>query len=253
MSDPAELHEDRVGRDERHRGGQEDRRDQQCEQQVPAAEPEAGKAVGDERARDNGADHADDCDQDRVQQQQRKVDELPDLGVVLPLRREGERWLERAPRARPGDQPGAGVGRIDELALLAALRDKRQLANGAVDREPGRRRSSGPRTRRSPGRMAGTASGAGSSARRFGSIVIALWSSGDRKATMIAIIASVRIVGACDRGGVARPSPASLDEAGRLADAADLVDGFHGCLTARRRSRPSAGRLGTARPSPGGQ
>ena len=59
--DPAELDEDRVGRDDRHRGGQEDRRDEQQEQQVPAGEPEAGEAVGHERARDERPDHPDDA------------------------------------------------------------------------------------------------------------------------------------------------------------------------------------------------
>ena len=46
----------------------------------------------------------------------------------------------------------------------------------------------------------------------------------------------------CDRGGVSRSSPAAIDDARRLPDPADLLDSFHGCLTARRRSRPSAGR-----------
>ena len=46
---PAELREDRVGRDERDLEGQDDRGDQDDEQGVVEREPEPGEAIGDER------------------------------------------------------------------------------------------------------------------------------------------------------------------------------------------------------------
>ena len=99
-------------------------------------EPEPGEAVRDERAREQRPDRPDDRDRDRVEQQPRVVDEVPDLARSSPsAARSTQTALERPPRALPGDRRRVGCGRVDERALLPARLDQRELADVAVDRD----------------------------------------------------------------------------------------------------------------------
>ena len=134
--DPAELDEDRVGRDERHRGRQEDRRDQQREQQ------RSGRGTGTGRSRTRRA-----CTTATVpimpirasaivlNSSRGIVDLVPDVGVVRPLRRERPRRGQRPPRASHMIRPGGGVRRVDELALLRPFLTSASSRVRAVDRD----------------------------------------------------------------------------------------------------------------------
>ena len=133
-ADPSELDEQRVRRDDRHRVRQEDRRDQQREQQVPARESEAREPVRHEGAGEHRPDRPDDRQRERVEQQARIVDQVPDFGEVLQVRGERPRRLERPPRSLPHDRRRRRIARIDELALGPPRLQQRQLAGRAVER-----------------------------------------------------------------------------------------------------------------------
>src|SRR5439155_23397252 len=95
-----------------------------------------GEAVRDERAGQRGSDRADDRDGERVEEQARVVELVPDVAEVLPVRVELPRGLQCPPRALPRDERCIRTGcRIGELAGGSALSDQGKVTRRARDRD----------------------------------------------------------------------------------------------------------------------
>ena len=95
---------------------------------------EARESVRHEGAGEHGPDRPDDRQRERVEQQARIVDQVPDFGKVRQLRGERPRRLERAPRSLPHDRRRRRIARVHELALCPPRLQQRQLAGRAVER-----------------------------------------------------------------------------------------------------------------------
>ena len=146
-------------RQERHLERQDDRRDQDEEEDVLAGEPEPGEAVGHEDRRQHRADRAEERDPERVAQQPREVQLVPDRRVVVDERRERPRLLEGPPATLPLDRRRRRVGRVDERCST------RGPARSSI-RCARRRRRSGPCRSGTPGPRTCPVCGAGRPDRR---------------------------------------------------------------------------------------
>ena len=156
---PAEVDEDRVGRDECHRRGQEDRRQQQQEQEAAAREAEAGEAVGDQRARDDACRCRRSPRAGRVLSSRRGKLMRVQTSAKLPHCGANSHGCSSA-RHEPCQvmTPASGsAGSMKPLSCRPWI-EQRQLTRGAVrEAARGRRRRSRPRTRTFPGRPARSA------------------------------------------------------------------------------------------------
>ena len=214
---------------------------------VAAREPEPREAVGHERARERRPDHPDERDRDGVEQQPREVEQVPDVGEVLPVRATTSRPRSSA-RHEPcqviGRRPGSR-GRRTGSACRPGLTSA-SVRGAAVDRhlvDVVVVALVGERLRASTGR-----SGAFGLGQLVGllSETMTERSSGDRNAarttTAMNVSANERVA---SRGRRGRPPPEPRHARGRVGPPRPERRLGASWLSARPRSRPSAARSGT--------
>ena len=98
-----------------------------AEQNVLAREFEARVSIGDDRARDQGEEHADDRDEERVLKEVGEIHPPPGLGNAVQGEVRGPIPLKCAPGALPVDGAGSGIRGVDEVAVFPPFGQERPV------------------------------------------------------------------------------------------------------------------------------
>ena len=132
-SHPAQLQENKVGGDQRHRAGQDDGGEHEHEQNILLGDAEARKPVGHQGGRRHRSNGRKGRIHHGIAQQHGEVNGRPGFGDIFPLRSELPGALQLPPGALPHDRPGLYIGGVYESAFLPAFFDQRQLLHLAIN------------------------------------------------------------------------------------------------------------------------